>query len=481
MRIIMPVAVALVTFGMTSPATATEFQPIGTLGMGGAGVARPPDGLAPYWNPAALAFNTTAYAAKLHAGAGLTLNNNLADNLDRLADINVDALQTFSTTAAANTAKVGELVKAVGILQDINREEGAVTARASAVFGNHIGHLGLGAYGSVEAASLPRVDLANVRPKGASGAPLSPSDFAAAAAGSPSSTSFFDGGQRTAIQTALAANGFTAAQATDIVNLADAQLAVSSAGVSSAEATDAFLALASAFGSPGTLDQNASVLRNRGLRFVEFPLSYGHPVDLGPFGTLGLGASAKLILGRVYVSEVRIFNVDSGEIIDEIRNTFEDSTTWGVDVGALWKLRNWLSLGVVAKHLNTPTFRAPAGPDFALKPQVRTGVAWDPFSWLTLAADLDLTENATALAGHESRTLGGGLEVHPFTWLKLRGGAYKNLAENDIGTVVTAGLTLGIKWVNFDVDAASALDTAKFNGQDYPKEARVQANLNVRF
>ncbi len=480
MRIISVVA-ALLTLGIANAAGAAEFQPIGTLGMGGAGVARPPDGLAPYWNPAALAFNRTAYAAKIHAGAGLTLNNNLADNLDRLADINVDALQTFSPAAAANTAKVGDLVKAVAILRDIDREEGAVTARASAVFGNHIKRFGFGAYGSAEAASLPRTDLANIRPKDASGAPLSQADFAAAAAGSPPSTSFFDSAQRTAIQTALAANGFTAPQAADIVNLADAQLTASSAGVSSAGATDALTALASAFGSPGTLDQNASMLRNRGLGFVEFPLSYGHPVDLGPFGTLGLGASVKLILGRVYVSEVRIFNVDSGQIIDKIRNTFKDTSTWGVDVGALWKPRNWLSVGIVAKNLNTPTFDAPTGPDFELKPQVRTGVAWDPFSWLTLAADLDLTENETALAGHDSRNLGGGLEVHPFTWLKLRGGAYKNLAESDIGTVVTAGLTLGIKWVNLDVDAASALDTAKFNGRDYPEEARVQANLNIRF
>ena len=49
-------AMAAISIFMTSAAFAAEFQPLGTLGMGGAGVARNQGAYASYWNPAGLAF-----------------------------------------------------------------------------------------------------------------------------------------------------------------------------------------------------------------------------------------------------------------------------------------------------------------------------------------------------------------------------------------------------------------------------------------
>ena len=120
--------------------------------------------------------------------------------------------------------------------------------------------------------------------------------------------------------------------------------------------------------------------------------------------------------------------------------------------------------------------------DVKLKPQVRLGVALDPLSWLTIASDLDLTENDTVLStlDYKSRTLGAGLEMH-LSWLKLRGGMYKNLANSETGPVATAGLTIGIPWVILEVDGAYGLDKAKYKEKDYPKEAKVQAQIVMQF
>jgi hypothetical protein len=465
-----------------SAATAAEFQPIGTLGVGGAGVARPPDGTAPYWNPAALAFNTRPFAAKVGAGAAATANNGLADDVERLSRLDIDALENLTGAPAADQAIVADVVQAIALLEKIDREEGALTARGQALFGSHVYRFGFGAYGSAEAVSTPVVDTLNVLPE-LGGAPITAAGFAAAvgAAGPVAdSNAFFSAAQRASIEAALAAAGV--ANADDVVDVFDAQLAASNeAGVTSDEATRGLVAVATALGGGGPLDANASSLRNRGLGYAEFPLAYGHPVRLGPLGTLGLGASVKLLRGRVYASQISIFETEADEVVDELRETYEESTTWGVDAGALWRPGDRVGVGVVGKHLNRPKFKAPVGPDVELKPQVRAGVAVTLLSWLTIAADLDLTENETALEGYRSRNLGGGVELHPFAWLKLRGGAYKNLAESDISPVLTAGLTLGIPWVTFDVDGAAALDTARYDGEDYPEEARVQASLNVRF
>ncbi|MBW4056137.1 MAG: hypothetical protein HIU83_12210 [Proteobacteria bacterium] len=123
------------------------------------------------------------------------------------------------------------------------------------------------------------------------------------------------------------------------------------------------------------------------------------------------------------------------------------------------------------------------GEDVKLKPQVRFGVAVDPYSWLTLASDLDLTNNDTVAPGTvvgssvRSRNFGAGVEVHPYSWLRIRGGAYKNLAASDVGMVLTGGFSLFV----LDVDGAFATDTFKIGGSDIPQEAKVQVAMSFTF
>ena len=189
----------------------------------------------------------------------------------------------------------------------------------------------------------------------------------------------------------------------------------------------------------------------------------------------------------------------------DITKNSESSVNFGVDLGAMYKYDKWLTVGVVGKNLNSPRFAAPEysvpvynettktvdpqggkkkGEDVVLKPQARAGVAVEPWKWLTLASDIDLTENDVVAPGSvvgssaaKSRNFGGGAEIHPYSWLRVRGGAYKNLADSDVGMVVTGGVTLFL----LDIDAAMATKTFKVSGSDVPQEAKVQVALSFAF
>jgi hypothetical protein len=69
------------------------------------------------------------------------------------------------------------------------------------------------------------------------------------------------------------------------------------------------------------------------------------------------------------------------------------------------------------------------------------------------------------------------LEVHPYSWLRIRGGAYKNLVNSDVGLVLTGGFSLFV----LDVDGAFATDTFKLGSSTIPQEAKVQLTMSFTF
>lgn len=150
----------------------------------------------------------------------------------------------------------------------------------------------------------------------------------------------------------------------------------------------------------------------------------------------------------------------------------------------LWKW-NIINVGVVAKNLNSPEFSTAeldtTEDGFSIKPQVRGGMSVDLLKWLSLAADIDLSKNETTQPGVKSRNLGGGLELRPAGWFKFRMGAFQNIGASGFGPVMTAGLTIGPKWLNMDLDAAVSSDTGEYQGHSYPREGKAQLSLNSQF
>ncbi|MHB8058399.1 MAG: conjugal transfer protein TraF [Desulfuromonadaceae bacterium] len=499
-------AVALLSLSLPVAAQAVEFQTPGAVGMGGAGVARNNGALTAYWNPAGGAFNETPFAMHLGVGVGAKGSDGLAENVDRLSDIDFDNVTDFDTN---NASSVGEMVKTITILDDIGKRNGNIALTGQAPLGFAIKRVSFGLFGNFEGYIQPKADITNILPTlTGSSTSVGVDDLYDAVDGQvyvPSG--YFSAEQLTNLAGQFeSASALTNTQALQLAYAIDNQLAGSDIPAATTYDTLTNTLIPSlATGGTNTFDKNTTSAMTKAIMYYEVPLSYGHPFDFGKYGKLGIGATAKVISGTVYQNQVLLVNrpggdnIDSSDLIDDLTKNSKSSTNFGVDLGALYKYDKWLSVGLVAKNLNSPKFDAPEydvpvandptsttkmpGEDVKLKPQVRFGVALDPYSWLTIASDIDLTENDTVAPGTvvgssvKSRNFGGGVEIHPYSWLRIRGGAYKNLAASDAGMVLTAGFTLFV----LDVDGAFATDTFKIDDSTLPKEAKVQVSMSFAF
>jgi len=492
-------AVAAALLSLTETAYAAEFQPLGTLGIGGAGVARQNGALTAYWNPAGGAFNDKSFSFVTGGQFGARGNDGLTQNVDKLSNIDFNSIKNLNGNPTPQA--VTNAVELVSILTDIKNKNGNLAITAATPVGFSIKHFSFGIYGNMEGYVQPQPDTVDIVPTNSAGTALSVSQIVAnipQTANRPAATFFSNSqyGQLVGDLTpALGAN-----TASRVVNGLEAQLQSSGLPADAAfVSADKLLNTASgANAGTNTINNNTSSVLTKALLYVEVPLAYGYPIDLGKWGKLGIGAAVKVIQGTVYQNETLLVNnqngsVKSGDLVKDLTKNKETTTTFGVDLGALWKYEEKLSVGVVAKNLNAPKFDAPTyqkpvpgstpvavkGEDVTLDPQVRGGIAYDPYKWLTFAVDMDLTENnavvpATAV---KSRNLGGGLELHPYSWLKVRAGAYKNLSLSQGGPVATAGLSLG----PFDLDGAFSTDTFKVGSTTIPQEVKVQLLCGFTF
>ena len=476
--------VCAMTVIMATPSFALEFQQMGNFGMGGAGVARTFDGTAAYWNPGALAFDGDKTIIKFGGSVGYQIDDNLAGNVDRLSRLEDPTTGDLDLGAdtATNLDRAGQATQLIGIMGEMQQlGNNSLQLNGDALLGMRIRHFGTGIFGTLQGAGTPYLDLTNIRLSGIG----SSADLATAIGATSSGTPVFFSQQ----QFLTIANAFGGGTTGENITFAfDQQLSTSNiTNLSAASATNALILLGDSISSgstAGDIDTNQSSLITRGLAFFEVPLAYGYPINLGRFGTLGIGGSVKVMAGRAYLSRTTLFSTTSGDIFNNITSTHQDSVTWGVDLGALWKWHD-VNLGIVAKNLNSPEFSTSdlesSADGFTIRPQVRGGVSVSLLDWLSVAADIDLTNNETTQPGVKSRNLGGGLELSPADWFAFRMGAYKNIAASSRGPVMTAGFTIGKNWLSMDLDAAVSPETGEYKGQRYPREGKVKLSLNSHF
>ena len=173
--------------------------------------------------------------------------------------------------------------------------------------------------------------------------------------------------------------------------------------------------------------------------------------------SVAIGATAKIIQGAAYSNQVAVFGSkgDAGFTGDFGKPKL--STAFGIDVGALYRPFSWLRFGVVAKDINQPTFDAPGGGEFKLTPQVRGGVAVNPYSSLTLTFDGDINSNHALIPGIKSRVLSLGAEQTILSqFISLRVGALKNVEDASSAVTPTAGF--GIRFFALRVDIGGGYD-----------------------
>ena len=211
--------------------------------------------------------------------------------------------------------------------------------------------------------------------------------------------------------------------------------------------------------TPATATLNGSNVRLTGemaLRALEarqVAFSYAYAFSDKIFS---IGVTGKFIQGAAYRGSTLLTGGTGVSITDNFGKATL-STAFGIDVGAIYRPSSWLRFGVVAKDLNQPTFDVPGGEELKLGPQVRGGVAINPYSSLTLTADVDVTSNKTFVPGIKSQVLSLGAEQTIFSeFMSFRLGAFKNM--KDPGTPFTPTAGLGLRLYAFRLDAGGGYD-----------------------
>jgi hypothetical protein len=206
-------------------------------------------------------------------------------------------------------------------------------------------------------------------------------------------------------------------------------------------------------GGPNTPISISGQMALLGLEARQLAFSYAYAFS---DKTFSFGVTGKILQGAAYRGSTTLTGGTDVSITDNFgKSTL--STAFGIDVGAIYRPSSWLRFGVVAKDINQPTFDTPGGEELKLGPQIRGGVAINPYSSLTLTADVDATSNKTFVPGVKSQVLSLGAEQTIFSeFMSFRLGAFKNM--KDAGTPFTPTAGLGLRIFALRVDVGGGYD-----------------------
>ena len=409
---------------LTTSLNAASFQVLGSkaTSMGGAGIATSPSSLASYNNPALLAKNKKTFA--FHTGVGVGYRDNgVLDTVSQLDDLNFSDLVELAENSTSLTGvsfnDLTKLNQSKNIILGANNQSFNVAPTVDVAFA--IKNFGFGIFANADIAGTSKVDQKYNR------------------------LIFENGG----IYYELKSDNTVATPTTDPTDY---------------ESSSLIYAMDEGIGNTGVqLD---------GLAVIEIPVAYGHAFGTD-FGDIYLGGAFKLMKGTTY-SHFHSFSSDE-DILDNFDKNKKDSTTVGLDLGVAYNpsFDEDLTLALVGKNLNSPSFDKTNGGEFKLDPMVRAGAAYK-ISFVELAFDVDLTENES-INGMKSRYVGGGASFDLFI-LDLNAGVMKNLSSNDdSGLIYTAGVSMG----PVELSAQMASKSTHIDGTKLPKQASV--NLAIAF
>ncbi len=144
-----------------------------------------------------------------------------------------------------------------------------------------------------------------------------------------------------------------------------------------------------------------------------------------------------------------IVTVDVEDIKDEDFEDLGSFTTF--DAGITLNVIDTLRVGLVAKNLLEETKTTSNGTEIDFDTHLRIGAAFDA-GFMTLAADMDLTERDPIGFENPSKSLALGAEFDAFSVMQLRLGYQSNLASDSTDPdLFSVGLGF---WLGFNLDVA---------------------------
>lgn len=145
-------------------------------------------------------------------------------------------------------------------------------------------------------------------------------------------------------------------------------------------------------------------------------------------------------------------------INDPIEETLGSFTT--LDAGVAMQVTDSFTVGLVAKNLLTESFTSSVLDSngnpyvFNFDTHVRAGAAYHN-DWVTVAADMDLTEIEPLSFEDPSKMLALGVEFNAWDFMQLRAGYQTNMASGaDEPALYSAGIGL---WLGFHLDVAAVV------------------------
>lgn len=508
-------------FPQKTQADVFKFLGARPAGMGGAFVAVAEGALAQYWNPAGLGMkDSTVDVHFAEVGAAVEATKDLlekADNISELAD-KIDGIQNKTGSEAMNIDDYKDFVQALNDISELNDPGLGVLGDVHAgLLDVRVWKFAVSVNNYTEFSADPFMDLNNINlldtgdanggidiaPTGGNTSDpsadlIAARDDLAAVIGDLTTRAGMDTAGLTSQEAANAIINEAAANNQDTSTINDTINNIKSN-------YDAVKSILPAAGS-GSFDDNETNLTVRGASIFEVSLGMGGSFpfqkDIPVLSDMLVGGNLKALKARVGYARINVLdeNADVGDVVDDMTNNTKDSTTASLDLGILYdKKKDWrFRSGIVFRNLTGPSFDAPVddpntasvkegeGGTFEVDTQIRLGLACWPLERWTIAADIDLTENSTALPGYDSRVASFGTEFKLLNSknidLALRAGLYKNLAESESALAYTAGLGFTALHVTLDIAGAISSKTVKAeNGRTIPASASVSLGLSVVF
>lgn len=415
------IILSVCAIGALSSLSALEFQSIGykSTAMGGTGVANPSSNVAVYMNPAMLAFSKS----KVDIGIGVGISaqdNGLLPSVDALEKTNFSTLMDKASTdvLSLTATDITNLQEASTIIGSMNGNGVSVAPELNV--GVQIGNFGFGLYGYGEVAGRTIVD--------------------------PTRTALLIDNAGTYYDI----NGNTVSQVTY-------------------ESTSLEYAI----------NNGLTKFDFNGLLIGEIPIGYGQMFE-SKYGQIAVGGSLKYMNAESSFNSISMTNYDT--LKDEFdKNTMSDST-FGIDLGLAYKPKivENLTIGLVAKNINTPSFKTVNG-DYDIDPMIRTGISYDFANALEFALDYDISKNKSLNRDFDTQYLGFGINYHQFSWISASAGLKSNMANNNSGIVYTAGIGFGPQFLHVELAGEMSSKSNTVSGTDIPAYSKATIALVSTF
>lgn len=223
-----------------------------------------------------------------------------------------------------------------------------------------------------------------------------------------------------------------------------------------------------------TGEKKPVTLNMRRVDIMEIPISYAISNET-PIGQVSLGAAVKFMNASSKLTNKPLsVNDKKDDVLNDVKNTLKGSgatsaSNVGLDLGVVYSPMDLgLSVGLSAKNLNAPKFKFGENGELKIKPQARLGAAWELGEIVSIAGDIDLTNNELISASKEakkqtSQKIGIGAAVD-MMFFGARAGVAKDLRQ-DNGAILSLGLGFGF----LDIGAAVATKTSKVENTSYPR------------